>query len=81
LRQAFVEKSTLEVRQRLEKLLRAIEEKELNPPPERARLLRAVEIVESIGSKESTDLLKRWAGGAAGAVLTRQAQIALGTGH
>jgi hypothetical protein len=79
LREALKEKSTLEMRQRVEKLVRALEEKELNPPPERARLLRAVEVVESIGSKESTALLTHWASGAPGAVLTRQAQMALGS--
>jgi hypothetical protein len=77
LRKALESTSTLEVRQRVEKLLRRIEDFDGNLSPERLRLLRAVEIVETIQSTEAADLLKTWAGGAAGALLTRQAQLAL----
>jgi hypothetical protein len=41
--------------------------------------MRAIEVVESLGSKESVEVLKAWAGGAPEAVLTRQARIALGS--
>jgi hypothetical protein len=76
LRKALKEQSILEVRQRLEKLLRKIEEMNLDPPPERLRLMRAVEVVENLGT-DGMPLLKSWAGGAPGALLTRQAQQAL----
>jgi hypothetical protein len=77
LRAALKEKSTLEVRQRLEKLLRSIEQKDLHPPPEQLRLMRAVEVIEILGSPGGVQLLKTWAGGAPGALLTRQAHEAL----
>ena len=40
--------------------------------------MRAVEVVEAIGTAEARALLRRWAGGASGAVLTEQARLALG---
>jgi WD40 repeat protein len=66
---------TLEVRLRVKTLL---EEKLSGPfPPEEIRQIRAVMILEQIGDGESKDLLKRWAGGAAGALLTVEATSAL----
>jgi WD40 repeat protein len=51
----------------------------LDGPPdgERLRLLRAVEVLESIGTPEARKALKRLAGGEAKALLTRQAKAAL----
>jgi hypothetical protein len=57
LRTALKEQTILEVRQRLEKLLRSIEEKLMDPPPERLRLLRSLEVVESAGGAEGMQLL------------------------
>jgi RNA polymerase sigma factor (sigma-70 family) len=42
-------------------------------PPERLRQVRAVGVLERIGDGESKDLLKKWAGGPAGALLTAEA--------
>jgi hypothetical protein len=77
LRQALQQKPLLEVRQRLEKLLRALDERALKPPPDHLRLMRAVEVVEGLGNQESSQLLKAWASGAPHAVLTREARRAL----
>ncbi len=46
-------------------------------PPEQLRQVRAVAILEGIGDGASKDLLKRWADGPAGALLTREAAAAL----
>jgi len=44
---------------------------------EQLRQIRAVLVLELIGDGESKNLLKRWAGGPVGAVLTREASLAL----
>jgi WD domain, G-beta repeat len=77
LRSALEKKSTLEVRQRLQKLLGVLEAARANPPPEMLRLLRAVEAVESVGDKAARELLRTWADGVPGAVLTVEARAAL----
>jgi RNA polymerase sigma factor (sigma-70 family) len=46
-------------------------------PLEQLRQVRAVAVLERIGDGESKDLLKRWAGGPAGALLTMEAAAAL----
>jgi len=68
---------TLEVRRRLEQLLRRIDDERLNPSPARLRVIRAVELVEMIGTSPARELLESWAGGASGALLTREAGRAL----
>ena len=66
---------SLEVRLRVKRIL---EQKQAVPiPSEQLRQIRAVMIVERIGDGESKNLLKRWAGGPAGARLTREASAAL----
>jgi hypothetical protein len=47
------------------------------PTPEQIRQLRAVMLLELIGDSASKNLLKRWAGGRAGALLTLEAAAAL----
>ena len=47
------------------------------PTAEELRRLRAAEVLESVGTPEARDLLKKLAGGAPGAPLTRDAQGAL----
>jgi hypothetical protein len=49
----------------------------LAPKPEQLRAVRALRVLEQIGSAESAKLLKELAGGAAEAALTRQAKAAL----
>jgi hypothetical protein len=46
-------------------------------PAERLRTLRAVELLELIGTPEAHQLLKAWAGGAPGAYRTQEAGAAL----
>ncbi len=62
-----------EVRQRLEKVLRAT----LPESPESVRRTRIVEVVEWCGTAAAKQLLKEWAAGATGADLTKQAKLAL----
>src|SRR5581483_5218580 len=45
--------------------------------PRRLRAVRAVEVVERVGSADARRLLAAWAGGAEGALLTREARAAL----
>ena len=44
---------------------------------EQLRRIRAVTVLELIGDRESKNLLKRWAGDPAGALLTEDASAAL----
>jgi RNA polymerase sigma factor (sigma-70 family) len=71
LRKAIQEKVTLETRRRMQGLLDDLE------GAERLRSLRAIEVLERIGDEPSRDLLRRLAGGAAGAWLTEEARISL----
>ena len=63
-----------EARNRIKELLDALESL---PSEDRLRVLRAVEVLEMIGSPEARSVLKRLAGGASEAALTRQAKAAL----
>jgi Tol biopolymer transport system component len=73
LRRRLAEKPSLEVRQRVEQLLAKLEQ--ISPDP--LRVLRAVEVLEHIGSPEAKELLETLATGAEGARLTREARAAL----
>jgi WD40 repeat protein len=69
------EDQPLESRRRIEELLQ-----NLNGPkrdPDSLRAVRAAEILEMIGNKEAEQILKRWAGGAAAALLTQEAKDTL----
>jgi hypothetical protein len=46
-------------------------------PSEQLRQVRAVAVLEWIGDGESKSLLKKWAGGPAGALLTTESAAAL----
>lgn len=71
---ALAQNPSAEARKQLQELLGALE----GPPVgDRLRLLRAVEILETIGSPESRLVLKRLADGDPGHLLTRQAKAAL----
>jgi hypothetical protein len=66
---------SLEVRRRLERLLE--QQKTAALSSELLRQIRAVMVLQLIGDDESKNLLKRWAGGPAGSLLTTEATQAL----
>jgi hypothetical protein len=73
LRRALAGRPTPEVRRRLERLLA-----ELGPrPPQRLRAVRALEVLEHVGTAEARQALGELAAGAPGAWLTGQAREAL----
>ncbi len=75
LQRALDDKPPLEVRQRVEALLNELQQVPVSP--EQRQRLRAVRILEQIGTSEARELLETLAGGAAGARLTRSARSAL----
>jgi WD40 repeat protein len=75
LRRALKEPQSLEARRRLEKLLEELTG--LQVSGERLRNLRAVEVLERIGTAEARKLLQTIAEGTPGARLTREARAAL----
>jgi hypothetical protein len=72
LQQALERGPSLEVRRRIEGLLARCAETAV-PAPEQLRVLRALEVLERIGSAEARRILQTLAGGAAEARLTREA--------
>jgi hypothetical protein len=76
LRTKLAEKPSLEVSQRIERLLSRIDEQQ--PDPQLLRALRAVEVLEYIGSPEAKKVLETLATGAEGARLTKEAKASLG---
>ena len=73
LKQSLTPGQTPEVRERIERLLAAEE----RPTPDYLRRVRAVEAMEVSGTKEARELLTHWAGGAPGALFTRDAEAAV----
>ncbi len=75
LRKALAGKPSLEVRRRVERLLKLLE----GPVPSGARLrrLRAVEVLERIGTPEAREVLQMLAKGAPEARLTQEAKASL----
>jgi hypothetical protein len=75
LRRALANRPSLEVRRRIEDILSKLEP---SPPPEETlRLLRAIEVLEHIGTAEARRCLDVMAKGAEGARPTREAKAAL----
>jgi WD40 repeat protein len=74
LRQTLEQKPSLEVRRRVERLLTTLAQ---NQSPERLRGLRAVEVLENIGTPEARRSLKELAGGVPVARSRREAKAAL----
>jgi WD40 repeat protein len=68
---------SLEVRHRVDELLKLVADLRSRPTGEHLRNLRAVEILEQIGSPAARQLLETLARGARPAMLTRQAQASL----
>jgi hypothetical protein len=66
---------SLEVRRRIEGLLENLEAVPL--PAEEVRSLRAVQVLEMVGTPDAVQVLKRLARGAADALLTREAQASV----
>jgi WD40 repeat protein len=75
LQRALASKPSLEVRQRIEKLLDRLSGGRV--APELYQPLRSLEVLEEIGTPEARQLLEKLAKGAAGARLTREAEAAL----
>ena len=75
MRQALKDSESLEMKRRLENLLKQLERYEL--PPEALRELRAVEALEHIATAPARQLLDTLAKGAADARLTQEAKSAL----
>ena len=66
---------SLEVRVRVQRILEQKQRAAITS--EQLRQIRAVMVLELIGDGESKNLLKRWAGGPVGALLTMEASAAL----
>ena len=66
---------SLEVRFRVQRILE--QKQRVAITPDQLRQIRAVMVLEGIGDSESKNLLKRWAGGPAGALLTMEATAAV----
>jgi RNA polymerase sigma factor (sigma-70 family) len=75
LRRALADGLPPEARRRVEAVLKKLEED--GPTPDRQRALRAVEVLEEIGSPEARTLLRELARGAAEDPLTRRARECL----
>jgi RNA polymerase sigma factor (sigma-70 family) len=75
LREALKDKLPLEARKRIEELLEGV--RVLSATPERLRDLRAVEVLEHIGTPDAQQLLQSVANGAPSARLTREAKASL----
>jgi WD40 repeat protein len=75
LRRALASRPPLEARRRLERLLGEVSAAELSPA--QVREVRAVEVLEAVGSPEARRLLRALAGGSPATVLTQEARAAL----
>ncbi len=75
LEKALTSAASAEVRVRVKKILD--QHQRAAPTPDQLRRIRAVMVLELIGDGASQGLLKRWAGGPAGALLTTEAAAAL----
>jgi hypothetical protein len=76
-RKALQAQPSLEVRRRLEAVLEKEAKSASAPPPERMRALRAIEVLEHIGTPEAQDVLNSLAQGASEARLTQEAKTSL----
>lgn len=75
LRKALTEKPSLEMRRRIDALLEAIDAQPLSP--EERRTLRAVQVLETVGTPQARRILDGLAHGAAEAMRTHEAKAAL----
>jgi hypothetical protein len=77
LQKALDKKPPPEARRRIKGLLDRLRAERLNPPAERLRIVRAVEVLERIGDTEARRVLSGLARGAPEAQLTIEAKTAL----
>lgn len=77
LKEALAAQPGLERRQRLELVQDRLISAAAKPPAEQLQALRAVEVLERIGTEDAREVLRKLAGGAAGARLTREARGAV----
>jgi len=77
LRKALAARPALEMRRRVQELLDDMAQHQWRPTLEILRQLRAIEVLERIGTPEARKSLEMLAGGAAGARLTREARAAV----
>jgi hypothetical protein len=74
LRKALATSPSLELRRRIESLL---QKHNATPPPDKLRALRAIDVLERIGTGEARQLLEQLARGAPGAKVTMEARDSL----
>jgi hypothetical protein len=77
LKKTLASEPSPEARRRIEKVLEKLKNDRLHPPADRMRLVRAVEVLEMIGSAEARQVLTDLARGAPEAQLTLEAKTAL----
>ncbi len=78
LRQGLAKKPALDVQRSLEQLLEEIRSDEVGlPPGDRLRTLRAIRVLEALGTPEARKILERLAGGTPEVGPTQQARAAL----
>jgi hypothetical protein len=75
-RKALASRPTLEMSRQLRALLDEVSQRQWHPTPEILRQVRAVEVLERIGTPEARELLAALSRGAAGARLTCEARTA-----
>jgi hypothetical protein len=77
LRKALADSPSADVRRAADQLLARLEGARFNPPPEVLRTLRAVAVLEQIGTAAARQVLRVLAGGAPDARQTREAKASL----
>jgi hypothetical protein len=77
LREALAKRPSAEARRSLQRLLSQLEEARKEPSGETLRDVRAVEVLEQIGTREARQVLETLAAGASGAYRTHEARAAL----
>jgi hypothetical protein len=76
LRKALAKNAPLEMRRRVERVLDRIEQERSHPSVDHLRIIRAVEVVQTIGGPAARELLASWGQGTPAVVLTREAHAA-----
>jgi hypothetical protein len=78
LRQALAKRPSVEMRRSLQDLLSKLEAVRKEPSGDVLRAVRAVEVLEQVGTPDARHVLEAWSRGDPGVHLTREAQAALG---